>query len=399
MRWIAVVVLAGCFPSRSENYVCQQSTDCTDGRTCDRGFCVLSGADGAVPDGGTDCHSFSSQYFSACSIPPPGDALVLDQPGTYTYNTDFATLMDPASTPIHPPEQSITAAVLISVNGLTIAHGTTLRVVGAKPLLVASWSKITVDGAIDVASNPTGPGAGTNPMTCGGHAPAAGNNSTGGSGGGGGGGLSGTGGKGGNGNGQGTGGGVGGATAPTALAGGCPGAPGGTGLQAGGVAGDGGGAIQLSAQESIAVTGTINAGGAGGGGAAEVGGQGNGGGGGGGSGGCIGLESPAVSIASGAVLAANGGGGGGGAVNQTAAGSGGRGGDGAVSATPAVGGTSSNTGKGGAGGAGATLTGSGGGNDGTFAGGGGGGAAGFVVISSADATVDAAAVVSPPATH
>src|ERR1051326_5539278 len=147
MPWIALVAVAGCFPSRSENFVCEHSTDCTEGRWCDRGFCV-EGTDAApTPDGG-DCHSFSSQFFSACSIPPPGDALVLDQPGTYTYNTDFATLMDPASTPTHPPAQSPAGALLISVAPLTIAHGTTLRVVGAKPLLVASWSKITVDGVI-----------------------------------------------------------------------------------------------------------------------------------------------------------------------------------------------------------------------------------------------------------
>src|SRR5262245_14187459 len=188
MRWIALVAFAGCFPSRSENYVCQQPTDCTEGRTCDRGFCVLSGgANDAAPDGGADCHSFSSQYFSACNIPPPGDALVLDQAGTYTYNTDFATLMDPASTPIHPPEQIAGPALLISVDSLTIAHGTTLRVVGAKPLLVASWSKITIDGAIDVGSNMTGPGAGANPATCTAHVAVHGNDSTGGSGGGGGG--------------------------------------------------------------------------------------------------------------------------------------------------------------------------------------------------------------------
>src|SRR5262245_42830863 len=381
-RVLALLSIGACFPTRSENYACHDTSDCTSGRTCDRGYCVL-GADGGANTDAFDCASFTSSFFTGCSIPAPGPALDLTMPGTYTYNTDFATFMDPAGATIHPPDQIASGARLISVDSLTIASGTTLRVVGAKPFLIASWTSITVNGVIDASSNMTA-GAGANPATCSGHAAVAGRDDAGGGGGGGGGGLGGTGGKGGNGNGQATGGGAGGTTGPIALAGGCPGGRGGIGIDAGGVPGDGGGAVQLTARQTLAVGGKIHVGGGGGGGAPiTVVNNGNGGGGGGGTGGCIGLESPMVTIAAGATLAANGGGGGG-AANRTNAGS--RGGDATASATAAPGGTAPDGGKGGVGSSGATLTGANGGNDGTFGAGGGGGAAGYIVISSVNAT-------------
>jgi hypothetical protein len=103
-----------------------------------------------------------------------------------------------------------------------------------------------VNGKIDVGSNATTTGAGANPTTCTGHAPANGRDDAGGGGGGGGGGLAGIGGKGGVGNNQNNSGGVGGIATTAALAGGCPGARGGNGIDPGGTFGNGGGAIQLA---------------------------------------------------------------------------------------------------------------------------------------------------------
>lgn len=78
-----------------------------------------------------------------------------------------------------------------------------------------------------------------------------------------------------------------------------------------GPGGGGGGALQITAAGAIVIsaTGGINAGGAGGAGSDQAGGAG------GGAGGAVLLEAPVVSVAVGAVLAANGGGGGGGDCN------------------------------------------------------------------------------------
>ena len=42
MRWVVLVVLAGCFPRPSDALLCAVEADCTDGRTCDQGFCVVA---------------------------------------------------------------------------------------------------------------------------------------------------------------------------------------------------------------------------------------------------------------------------------------------------------------------------------------------------------------------
>jgi hypothetical protein len=82
-----------------------------------------------------------------------------------------------------------------------------------------------------------------------------------------------------------------------------------SGEASGGNAGGGGGALQISARESIQITGTIHAGGGGGGGGASA--ESIAGGGGGGSGGAVLLEAQTV-IVDGKILANGGGGGGGG---------------------------------------------------------------------------------------
>ena len=139
--------------------------------------------------------------------------------------------------------------------------------------------------------------------------------------------------------------------------------------------GGGGGALQITALGRLTITGTINAGGAGGepGASAAVN---AGAGAGGGGGGAILLESPAVTIAATAILAANGGvGGGGGSPIDGMPGSNG----GALAARAAGGSSGSPNGStGGAGGAGELLPDPG--DDGTANAAGGGGAVGAIVI-------------------
>ncbi len=53
---LAIALLAGCsFDGRSDQYACDQPSDCTDGRVCLDGFCVFSaGSDAAVADASPD---------------------------------------------------------------------------------------------------------------------------------------------------------------------------------------------------------------------------------------------------------------------------------------------------------------------------------------------------------
>jgi hypothetical protein len=186
-------------------------------------------------------------------------------------------------------------------------------------------------------------------------------------------------------------GGAGGATAGTpdlaVLAGGSGGGAGRDG-GAGGRGGGGGGALYLGAGGTLTVSGVLNAGGAGG----EAGASGNAGGG-GGAGGALLLEAPSVTLAAGAVAAANGGGGGGGGDGGTA---GTAGAIGAGSATPAAGGGGGAAGGTGGAGAGAALNGAPG-TDATDGAGGGGGAAGRVRVNALGAPSLAAGIVSPAA--
>ena len=154
--------------------------------------------------------------------------------------------------------------------------------------------------------------------------------------------------------------------------------------------GGGGGALQLAAEGTITISGTINAGGCGG-----AAGNANSGGGGGGSGGAILVEAPTVSVTATGVLAANGGGGGGGGDPMVGQGAAGRSND-----TAAPGGTAGNNGQtGGNGGSGAgTLTGQAGSN-GNGAGGGGGGVGRVRLNSRSGAMLDASAILSPPASQ
>ena len=392
---LASVLLVACsFPTPSEQYACHTTDDCDSNRVCTSGYCVLGAHGGDAPidvDMAIDCTTFTSRLFDACMIAKPTGDLSLSTAGVYTYDTTVGTLLDPAGNATIPPNTLGANGRVLSVSSFHLAAGTTLRVTGGSPLIVASWDTISVAGSIDASSTATTSGAGSNPTGCAAHAAAIGQNDAGGGGGGGGGGQA-AGGHGGVGSSGSGGGGLGGtAIAAPLLLGGCTGAKGGTGSTPPGDGGAGGGAIQLTARTSIAIAGTakLHAGGAGG----KPGLQDNtgGGGGGGGGGGMIGFEAPTLTVAAAAVLAANGGGGGQGAGNVGGA----PGQNALISATRALGGNTGSGGVGGVGGGGITLLGGGGGNDG--AGGGGGGAAGFVVYKSAAATIDPGAIVSPTA--
>lgn len=345
----------------------------------------------AATDAPGVCVSWTARHFQPCMLPSPLGGLVLATPGRWTYDTSTGVLVDPEGAMSTPASLVTPLGRVLSVDALAIEIAATLRVVGVRPLIVASWSTISIDGELDASSNVSGPGAGANPSSCATHAPQDGRQDNSGGSGGGGGGYSGSGGSGGAGeNIAGANGGT--AVAVPLLAGGCRGGRGGHGDASGGegAGGAGGGAIQLTARDSITIAGVVHVGGSGGGG-----GDLDSGGGGGGSGGMIGLEAPMIMIAATAVLAANGGGGGGGADLGNL---GGRGSDATPNAARATGGAGGDNGDGGPGGdasAGANLGGLGGGASALHAGGGGGGGAGYVVIASPNATV-ATPTVSPP---
>ncbi|HEX5061791.1 MAG TPA: hypothetical protein VFV99_20630 [Kofleriaceae bacterium] len=160
--------------------------------------------------------------------------------------------------------------------------------------------------------------------------------------------------------------------------------------------GAGGGAIQVSAFTSLAITGAVNAGGGGGGMGLNCGTNDGSAASGGGSGGAIYLDAPLIELAG--VIAANGGGGGGGGSSPGTNGS--VGGDGLPSTMYASGGAAggsygANGGRGGIGTAGPTA----GGNhtcDGNA--GGGGGSVGYIVMHAKAGGVSGTGVQSPAAT-
>lgn len=161
------------------------------------------------------------------------------------------------------------------------------------------------------------------------------------------------------------------------------------GAYSGGNGGGGGGAVQLAAEGTLTISGTVNSGGCGG----SVG-DATHGGGGGGSGGGILFEAPTVHVTSSARIAANGGGGGaGGSLTATP------GDPGAASSSQANGGAGLNGGHNGGSGAALGAT-AGAGSNGVGAGGGGGGV-GRVRLSSrtGTATLDTSSIVSPAATQ
>jgi len=355
---------------------------------------------GPVADGGGDdagagvdagpCEMFAAQHFPPCSIPAPSPGIEITTDATYD-TTDGTGPLGPGLVIV---QDGGVNARLVSLEWLRIASGARLRVVGSMPLIVASWSTIEVDGELDASSELGGSiGAGAAAGPC--FPATSGGSGTSGSGGGGGGGFRGRGGNGGRADGNGTSGGLPGGmggtnvTRPPNVRGGCHGADSGGTDRGVGMGGWGGGAVQLTALDSITVTGTLHAGGAGGGGGPD---SSAAGGGGGGSGGYVGLEATTLLIVG--VLAANGGAGGEGCNRST---TGADGEDGRPDDVRARGGSGSGSEgtDGGDGTASSIVTGedvSGLENGG---GGGGGGGAGFILLW-ADSPPDlGSATVSP----
>ena len=350
---------------------------------------------GTVIDAGI-CTGSTKQYgrsgpmgkglFSMCMTPSLG---TLDLSGLINAGEDARCLV------VDQDTAGTTVCVLVAG---TITVSATLRVSGARPLVLLATDTLQIAATLNVSSSTANGynGAGSNWSGC--AVTAAGPNNGLGGGGGAGGTFTTSGGNGG-------GGGIGTLDViakaklpaePDRIRGGCAGGSGGssnaTPRNASG--GTGGGAIYLIAGTSIELTATaaINASGAGGDSGARSGitNVAGGGGGGGGSGGLIALDAPTIIIDPNAKLMANGGGGG----------SGGNSDDGKNGADPSLGnvlaraqGGAGGNGAGG-GGLGAAIAGAtnGGTNN---AGGGGGGGAGAIRLYSA--TVPTTVMnVSPP---
>ncbi|HTM22495.1 MAG TPA: hypothetical protein VL172_18365 [Kofleriaceae bacterium] len=347
-------------------------------------------------------------HFDPCDL-PAGTALNLAILGRYLYHTDSGVLTDPANNTSVPPsllvDQGDVEVRVLAVSQFSLGVTSTLRVVGTRPLIIASETNIVINGNLNASSliDPLGlelpTGAGANPSICSltgatAGTPAAGTAANQGGSGGGGGALRGDGGDGGDGNGvaKGTGG-----TAvglPLELRGGCPGLEGGSGDGAtGGVGGDGGGAIELAARNSITISGLVQAGGQRGTRGLQGAAGGGAGAGGAGSGGMIYIDTNMFTMGPAATLAANGGGGGeGGDDNQDGA-TNAEDGQPSASAASKGSGAANNGGDGGDGSAGNTLD----GHDAQTkdSGGGGGGGAGYIIFRSPSITKPGGVTISP----
>lgn len=337
------------------------------------------------------CVTFSSQ-LDTCTIPEGGNQ-PLALTGSNTYDTESHVLRRGQTViPVaHATVMTTTGVIdVIYVSDFSLADGASLRPFGPLPFAIAASGTVQIDGEIDLV----GPAAGSRTdAVCGASTGTRGDESNQGGGGSGGGAFQGDGGDGSDGNsdGQQQDGGPGGTkiALPTGLLGGCDGGDGSRTMGFGAQAGDGGGAILITAGGSITIgtSGVINAGG----GRGRRGAANGRGGSGGGSGGMIFLESAQVTVLG--VLAANGGGGGEG---QTF----GRDGeDGQPSDQPASGGANgdSNGGNGADGSAGTNLDGDDSNDVRPGGGGGGGGGAGYITIRC-PAPMTADGTISPPVT-
>jgi hypothetical protein len=332
------------------------------------------------------CHGTGLGVVVCLAQPPLVGLQVL---GTRAVDTTLGSQDCEALTGPTMDDYCVLAGTSVSITGFLYAQG-------PRPLVIVSLSTLDVGGSIDVASHrsasPQLVGAGGDDPTCGG------TQTTQDTGAGFGGSL-------------GSQGGDGGSSAPpdgvagpvivaTALHGGCRGGYGLT-ATANGVGGHGGGIVDLIAEGSISVLGSINASGSGGGGAGAT----NNGGGGGGSGGMIVLDAPLMTFDNGTTaIFANGGGGGGGSSSSTVS-TGSNGGDpanytagggggGGVGAVGGPGSPSGGLGGDGASAAAEATT----GHDGGNGGGNGGGGGGVGIIRVFRAPPPATGHFSPPPT-
>ncbi len=285
MRWPVVVVIA--------LSGCHAFLGIDDFQTApDAGVDTSSDAEIDAPSDSLTC---LGTLKSICFTMPPSGDLVLA--GTIDTSTDARCANYPQSG----------GADLCVIAGATITVGT-VRVTGAKPLVLAAMTTISVTVQLDASSIGVDVGGGANGAGC---TVTTGQAQISGGGGGGGGGFGAVGAAGGRGANGGNPGLAGAPIAVTQIRGGCPGGKGGDGENgSGGRVGASGGALALLAGTSIQIAGGVYASGAGGGGGSPASGN-RGAGGGGGSGGLIVLEAPTINVVG--TVTANGGGGGGGA--------------------------------------------------------------------------------------
>lgn len=349
MRWSVVVVIAlsGChallgiddFQTATDGGVDAQSDVPSDSPTC-----------------------FGTLTSICFTTPPTGD---LSLAGTIDTSSDARCT---SYSQVGGPDLCVIAGASISVG--------TVRVHGAKPLVLVGTSSISITTELDASSIGTDVGGAANGAGC---TVTTGQSQINGGGGGGGGGFGVTGAAGGSGSSGAMPGPAGAPIAVTQIRGGCPGGKGGDGeVGAGGRVGASGGAVALLSRGTINVVGGVYASGAGGG-AGNPAAANRGAGGGGGSGGLIVLEAPMINVTG--TVTANGGGGGGGAD----LGNGSSGGDGNRMSYNLVaqGGANEASGKGGTGGDGGYLAiaaKSGFAPSGSGGGGGGGGGVGVIWV-------------------
>jgi len=369
--------------------VLDECLELKEGKPCanDSGICNFQ--DICIPK-----FPYDTSNFGIVDLPwtDGGNSLIVIG-GTGTINTDDGGFVFMSAVPFNfiASDGGSGRVMVIHVDSMSVGASGTVSVVGNNPLIIAVSGDANIDGNVfarDMGNSidcttavPGAESAGTS--SC--DSNSSGNESCGG--GGAGGSYGRPGGNGGN-----------GGTSPSAaggaagaangvpplrpLRGGCAGARGGRG--AGGEGGSGGGGLQISAADTLHITGTVAAPGRGG----AAGGTTRGGGGGGGSGGAVLLEATLFQISG--ELTANGGSAGSGA---TGAANGSTGVDGNTnSALGAVGGgTNARGGDGGTGLVEATN----GANSGGGGGGGGGGAVGRIRINAANGCINPAAVISP----
>lgn len=360
MRFLAAVVLAGCFhPSIPGGAPCAEDGSCPGDLACRAGRCedpaidaAVDGPEDASPDALIDamidaagCATFSRQ-FDTCTL-AAGTSLTLS--GTaYTYDTDSHVLRN-GSAALTVTRALVTGKAnpidVLVVDSLTVTPGSILRVTGSRPFGIVARGTVSISGTIDASAG----GAGTRtPLACGS------------------------------------------ATGGTRVAH-AQGPGGGAAFQGAGGTGGVGDANALNDPGGIAgfpialPLGPVGAG------------RGSGGsGGGGGAGGMILIESPSVTV--GGILVANGGGGGGGADNIAGV-DGSAGAVGTASTMRAAGGIGAppnEGGSGGAGSAGALLAGLASPSTPDNGGGGGGGGAGYISIIGTSTTTGS--LISPPLT-
>ncbi|MCP4449619.1 MAG: hypothetical protein GY811_30460 [Myxococcales bacterium] len=316
----------------------------------------------------------------------------------WVFDTDNGKLVGPNGELIVESEtiyQGISPEVrLMMLGSFTISEGGKLKVVGTRPLVIAAWGGILIEGHLwaDSTDERPGPGAESS-MGCENTGTISGSDNMDGEGAGGT--RGGKGGGGGDGNdGVGANGGRAApiSSLPEIFRGGCPGGKGGN---LGCDGGHGGGAVLLAAQDGISISGKITMGGHGGRAASAA----SAGGGGGGSGGMLILAADGLLVDESAVILAKGGGGGGGTTGNGIAFPG-KSGNLSLDTSPAPGGEGANgAGKGGAGSGGSQdSSGRKGGNGDSGSGGGGGGSAGIIRIdlpAASSPSISPTALFSP----